>query len=136
MNSISFKANLKVDDKLYKKMPAGTPEGYTDKLIKDYQVFLNHRVIQDITQGDTVELYKAPYRPGFALGIRFISDKLDKPLEGGVFTNKKIPNVNASSIIYQTMQFIIIKSGINQKFSESVPKAFIRAVKELYNKEN
>lgn len=132
MNNISFKANLVVNDNLYKKMPQGTPENYTDDLVSDYKKFLDHRVIKKVTEGDTIELYKEPYRPGFALGIRYTSDKLEKPIESGIYTNKKIPEVKAGSIIFQTLQFLVIKSGIEQKYFEPHKKTFERALKKLY----
>ena len=132
MSNISFKANLVINNNLYKKIHEGTPDGYIDNLIQEYRSFLDIPVIKEITEGDTIELYKAPHRPGYAIGIRFISKDLEKPLEGGVFTNKKIPNIHVGSFIFQTMQYIIEKSGIEQRYSERVPKAFIRAVKELY----
>ena len=131
MNNISFKANLVVDEKLYKKMPVGTPENFTDNLVEEYKKFIDHKLMKELTEGDTIELYKAPYRPGFALGIRFISDKLEEPLEGGVFTNKKIPDVRCGSLIFQTMQFIILKSGIRQGIVEPTKKAFIRAAQKI-----
>lgn len=131
MNNISFKANLVVDKKLYTKMPEGTPEGFTDKLVEDYRKFIDHEVMQKLTEGDTIELYKAPYRPGFALGLKITSDKLEKPFEGGVFTNKKIPNVHVGSLCFQTMQFIIEKAGIEVGYFEKIPNAFIRAGKKL-----
>lgn len=136
MQNISFKANLIVDEKLYKKMPVGTPEGFTDNLVSEYKTFLDHEIMQKLTEGDTIELYKAPHRGGFAVGLRFTSDMLDEPIEGGVFTNKKIPDVSAGSLIYQTMQFVIIKSGIEQKFFEPTRKAFIRAGRKLLGKED
>lgn len=136
MNNISFKANLVIDEKLYKKMPVGTPENFTDNLVCKYSEFINHKLMKELTEGDTIELYKAPHRPGFALGIRFTSDKLDEPLEGGVFTNKKIPDVNVGSLIFQTMQFIIIKSGIHQGIVEPTQKAFIRAAQKLLEERN
>ena len=131
MNNVSFKANLVVDKKLYTKMPAGTPEGFTDNLVKEYRKFIDHEVMQKLTEGDTIELYKAPYAPGFALGVKFTSDKLEKPIEGGVYTNKKIPNVNVGSLYFQTMQFIIAKSGIKMGYFEKIEDAFIRATKKL-----
>ena len=131
MNNVSFKANLVVDKKLYTKMPAGTPEGFTDNLVKEYRKFIDHEVMQKLTEGDTIELYKAPYAPGFALGLKFTSDKLEKPIKGGVYTNKKIPNVNVGSLYFQTMQFIIAKSGIKMGYFEKIEDAFIRAAKKL-----
>ena len=89
MDNISFRANLIVDDSLYKKMPKGTPNGYTDNLVEDYKKFIDHKVIKEVTEGDTIEIYKAPYTKGFAIGMRFLSDKLDEPLETGIYTNKK-----------------------------------------------
>lgn len=131
MNNISFKANLVVDKKLYTKMPEGTPDGFTDNLVKEYRKFVDHEVMQKLTEGDTIELYEAPYAPGFALGLRFTSDKLEKPIEGGVFTNKKIPNIQVGSLYFQTMQFIIAKSGIKMGYFEKIEDAFIRAAKRL-----
>lgn len=112
-------------------MPEGTPEGFTDNLVKEYRKFIDHDVMQQLTEGDTIELYKAPHKGGFALGIRFSSDKLEKPLEGGVYTNKKIPNVHVGSLYYQTMQFIIAKSGIKMGYFEKIENAFIRAGRKL-----
>lgn len=131
MNNVSFKANLVVDKKLYTKMPAGTPEGFTNNLVKEYRKFIDHEVMQKLTEGDTIELYKAPYAPGFALGLKFTSDKLEKPIDGGVYTNKKIPNVHVGNLYFQTMQFIIAKSGIKMGYFEKIEDAFIRAAKKL-----
>lgn len=131
MNNISFKANLVVDKKLYTKMPDGTPDGFTDNLVKEYRKFIDHEVMQKLTEGDTIELYKAPYAPGFALGLRFSSDKLKKPIDGGVYTNKKIPNVHVGSLYFQTMQFIIAKSGIETRYFERTEDAFIRAGRKI-----
>ena len=132
MNNISFKANLIVNDNLYNKMPQGTPENYTDDLITDYRKFLDHRVIKKITEGDTIELYRDKYNRGFALGIKYTSDKLEEPIESGIYTNKKIPEVKAGSLIFQTLQFLVIKSGIDLKFFEPHQKTFERALKKLY----
>ncbi len=131
MNNISFKANLVVDKKLYTKMPEGTPDGFTDKLVDDYRKFIDHDVMKKLTEGDTIELYKAPYKPGFALGLKITSDKLPEPFEGGVFTNKKIPNVHVGSLYFQTMQFIIAKAGIKVGYFEKIQDAFIRAGRKL-----
>ena len=135
MNNVSFKANLVVDKKLYTKMPEGTPEGFTDSLVKEYKKFIDHEVMQKLTEGDTIELYKAPYKPGFALGLKITSEKLQEPFEGGIFTNKKIPNVRVGSLYFQTMQFIIAKAGIEIGYFEPIEKAFIRAGKKLLGKE-
>lgn len=131
MNNISFKANLIVDEKLYKKMPVGTPEGYTENLVSKYKEFLDLDVIKRATEGDTVELYKAPYRPGFAIGIRYTTDKFDEPLESGIFTNKKLPTVTAGSIIHDTMIYLMIKAGIENISSYHFKEKLIDALKIL-----
>ena len=131
MNSVSFKAKLIVDDSLYKKMPVGTPENYTDDLVAGYRKFLDHELIQAVTEGDTVELYKDKYNRGFALGIRYTSDKFDKPIESGIYTQDKVPKVRAGSLIHDTMVYLIIKSGIKQKYSETTQKSFARALKTM-----
>ena len=136
MNSVSFKANLIVDDSLYSKMPDGTPENYTDELVAGYKKFLDHKVIQAVTDGDTVELYKDKYNRGFALGIRYTSDKLDKPIESGIYTNKKIPSVTVGSLMHDTMIYLIIKSGIKQGFFETTQKSFIRAIQKMLDEKN
>ena len=136
MNNVSFKANLVVDKKLYTKMPEGTPAGFTDNLVKEYRKFIDHEVMQKLTEGDTIELYKAPYKQGFALGLKITSDKLPEPFEGGVFTNKKIPDVRVGSLYFQTMQFIIAKAGIDVGYFEKTQDAFIRASKKLLGKDN
>lgn len=135
-NAISFKANLIVDDSLYKKMPKGTPDGYTDNLVSDYKKFLDHKVIKEVTEGDTVEIYKAPYRGGFAVGMRFSSDELSEPIETGIYTNKKTPNIKASSLIFQTFMFLKIKSKISDNPFEPHIKAFKRAIEALQDKKN
>ena len=112
-------------------MPVGTPENYTDELVAGYKKFLDHKVIQAVTEGDTVELYKDKYNRGFALGIRYASDKLDKPIESGIYTNKKTPSVSVGSLIHDTMVYLIIKSGIKQRLSETTQKAFVRAVQTM-----
>ena len=134
-NNISFCANLIVNKNLYEKMPQGTPEGYSENLIKGYQDFLNHRVMEKITQGDTIELYREKYNRGFALGIKYSSDVFEKPIESGIYTNKKIPSVTLGDLIYDTMTFIIMKSGIRQKLSKNHKENFIEAVKELLKKQ-
>ena len=132
MNSnISFKANLIVDKNLYTKMPKGTPEGYTDNLIGEYKKFIEHDVMKKITEGDTIEIYKAPYRQGFAVGLKITSDKFDEPFEGGVFTNKKIPSVSAGSLIFQTMQFVIAKADMTLRCSSKIKETFVKAAKKL-----
>ena len=136
MNSVSFKAKLIVDDSLYKKMPIGTPKNYTDNLIAGYKQFLERPAIQTVTEGDTIELYKDKYNRGFALGIRYTSDKLEKPIKSGIYTNKKIPTVKTGSLIHDTMIYLIIKSGIQQRFSETTPKAFVRAVNSMLEEKN
>ena len=135
-NAISFKANLIVDDSLYNKMPKGTPDGYTDNLVSDYKKFLDHKVIKEVTEGDTVEIYKAPYRGGFAVGMRFSSDELSEPIETGIYTNKKTPNIKASSLIFQTFMFLKIKSKISDNPFEPHIKAFKRAIEALQDKKN
>lgn len=135
MDNISFRANLIVDDSLYKKMPKGTPNGYTDNLVKDYKKFIDHKVIKEVTEGDTIEIYKAPYTKGFAIGMRFLSDKLDEPLETGIYTNKKIPDVKSSSLVFQTLLFLKIKSKIKDNHFESHIKSFKRAITALRESE-
>ena len=130
-NNISFCANLIVDKNLYDKMPQGTPSKYSENLFKGYQDFLNHKIIDKITQGDIIEISKESSSRGFALGIKFISKSLEKPLEGGIYTTEKIPNITLGELIYHTMSFIIIKSGIKTKISKSHQENFIEAVKEL-----
>ena len=134
MNNISFKANLIVDDSLYKKMPKTTPDGYTDNLVSEYKQFLDHRAIREITEGDTVELYKAPYRGGFAVGMKFTSDKLDKPLVSEICTRNKTPEIKSSSLVFQTLLFLKIKSGIKDNPFESHIDSFKRAIEALYVK--
>ena len=131
MNNISFKANLIVDKNLYTKMPKGTPKGYTDNLIGEYKKFIEHDVMKKITEGDTIEIYKAPYRQGFAVGLKITSDKFDEPFEGGVFTNKKIPSVSAGSLIFQTMQFVIAKADMTLRCSSKIKETFVKAAKKL-----
>ena len=131
VNNISFCAKLIVDKSLYEKMPKGTPEGYSEELIEGYQNFLSHKAIEKITQGDTVEIYREKYNKGFALGIKYTSEALGKTIESGIYTNKKIPSVTLGELIYDTMSFIIIKSGIKQKLSKSHVENFIEAAKEL-----
>lgn len=135
MDNISFRANLIVDDSLYKKMPKGTPDSYTDNLVKDYKKFIDHKVIKEVTEGDTIEIYKAPYTKGFAIGMRFLSDKLDEPLETGIYTNKKIPDVKSSSLVFQTLLFLKIKSKIKDNPFESHIKSFKRAITALRKSE-
>lgn len=131
MNNVSFKANLVVDSSLYNKMPQGTPDGYTDSLVRGYKKFLDNDIIKNVTEGDTIELYKDKYNRGFALGIRYTSNKLEQPIESGIYTNKKIPTVTVGSLIHDTMIYLIIKSGIQQKYSETTKKNFIRALQKL-----
>ncbi|MBQ8886866.1 MAG: hypothetical protein IJY61_04110 [Candidatus Gastranaerophilales bacterium] len=131
MNCVSFKAKLIVDDSLYKKMPVGTPENYTDELVAGYKKFLDHKIIQAVTEGDTVELFKDKYNRGFALGIRYTSDKFEKPIESGIYTNKKIPSVSVGSLIHDTMVYLVIKSGIKQGFFETTQKSFVRALEKM-----
>lgn len=131
MNSISFKANLIVNKNLYNKMPQGTPNGYTDDLVQGYRKFLDNEIIKTVTQNDTIELYKDKYNRGFALGIRYTSDKFEKPIESGIYTNKKIPSVTVGSLIHDTMVYLIIKSGVKQKYSETTEKTFIKALQNL-----
>lgn len=131
MNNVSFKANLVVNKNLYTKMPESTQKDYTDNLIREYKKFLDIGAIKKVTEGDTIELYKAKYNQGFALGIRYTSDKIEEPIESGIYTNKKIPSVHAGSLIHDTMIYLIMKSGIKQNFFESTKKSFIRAMKKL-----
>lgn len=133
MNNLSFKANLIVDEKLYKKLPEGTPEGYTENLVAGYKKFLDHDVIKRATEGDTIELYKVPYRPGFAVGIRYTTDKFEKPLESGIFTNKKMPTVTSGSLIHDTMIYLMIKAGLKNISSYKFQDKFIKALKILLN---
>lgn len=131
MNNISFKANLIVNKNLYTKMPEGTPQGYTDGLVEEYKKFLDIPVIKKVTESDTIELFKDKYNRGFAIGIKYTSDKLDEPIESGIYTNKKIPSVKSGSLIFDTMVYLMIKSGIEPKFYEKKEKSFARAVKKL-----
>ena len=131
MNNVSFKAKLIVDDSLYKNMPVGTPENYTDELVAGYKKFLDHKVIQAVTEDDTIELYKDKYNRGFALGIRYTSDKFEKPIESGIYTQKKIPKVKVGSLIYDTMIYLIMKSGVKQRIAEPTKKTFVRALQKM-----
>lgn len=133
-NSISFRANLIVDDSLYNKMPKGTPEDYTENLVKDYKKFIEHKTIKEVTEGDTIEIYKTPYNKGFAIGMRFSSSELSEPIETGIYTDKKTPNIKASSLIFQTYIFLKIKSKISDNPFEPHIKSFKRAIKALQDK--
>ncbi len=135
-NAISFKANLIVDDSLYNKMPKGTPRDYTENLVKDYKKFIENKTIKEVTEGDTIEIYKTPYNKGFAIGMRFSSDELSKPIETGIYTNKKTPNIKASSLIFQTFMFLKIKSKISDNPFEPHIKTFKRAIEALQDKKN
>ena len=135
-NAISFKANLIVDDSLYNKMPKGTPDGYTENLVKDYKKFIENKTIKEVTEGDTIEIYKTPYNKGFAIGMRFSSDELSEPIETGIYTDKKTPNIKASSLIFQTFMFLKIKSKISDNPFEPHIKAFKRAIEALQDKKN
>ncbi len=131
MNNISFKANLIIDKSLYKNMPVDTPEGYTDDLVREYKKFTDHKVIKKITEGDTIELYKAPHKSGFALGIKYTNSSNNETIESGIYTNKKVPTVKVGSLIHDTMTYIIVKSGIKPKSYETIQKSFARAVEKL-----
>lgn len=135
-NAISFKANLIVDDSLYNKMPKGIPKDYTENLVKDYKKFIEHETIKEVTEGDTIEIYKTPYNKGFAIGMRFSSDELSEPIETGIYTDKKTPNIKASSLIFQTFMFLKIKSKISDNPFEPHIKAFKRAIEALQHKKN
>ena len=133
-NNLNFCANLVVKDELYTNLPINTPENYTSNLIQKYSDFLDIPAIKKATDGDTIELSKAPNKSGFAIGIKYFDSKSKNVFEGGVFTNKKEATVTSSELIYNTMVCIIQKSGIKIKYSETVPKAFKRAVFELLRK--
>lgn len=136
MNNVSFKANLVVNKNLYKNMPQGTPEKYTDELVSGYKKFLDHRVIRHVTDGDTIEISRKPYKQGFALNMKFISPSLEEPLELGIHTNKNIPMVTPSQLIYWTKRFIIEREHITQKsFFEKEIDMFKRALIAHYEKE-
>ena len=134
MNNISFCAKLVIDKNLYSKLPSKTPENYYDDLINGYKKFLNLPLIEKVTKGDTVELFKAPHRNGFAIGIKYTNSKTGEVYNSGVFTNKKEATITPSELIYNTKVCIIAKSGIKMGFFENVPKAFKRAVEELMKK--
>ena len=75
MQNISFQAKLVVNENLYKNLPPETPSGYSENLVQEYRDFLNKPVIKKVTQDDTIELYRAKYPLGFAIGIRYTNDK-------------------------------------------------------------
>lgn len=127
MTNISFKANLIVHNNLYKQMP----KGYTDNLVAGYKKFLDHKVVKAITEDDTIELYRDDNNRGFGLGIKYINKTANRTINSGIYTTQKVPTVTVGSLIDDTMTYIIEKSGISKKVSETIPKAFIRAAKEL-----
>lgn len=112
-------------------MPKDTPIGYTDDLVNRYKKFIEHPVMQKITENDTIELFKDKHHGGFALGIKYTSDKFEKPIESGIYTNTKTPTVKVQSLIHDTMTYIIIKSGIRQRYSKNHTQNFLEAVKKL-----
>lgn len=136
MNNISFKANLVVNKNLYEKMPDGTPENYTEELVSEYKKFLDGNVIKHVTEGDTIEISRKKYNQGFAIGMKFTSPNLEEPLELGIHTNKKIPSVKASALIYWTTRFIIEREHITpNSFFEKPMNMFKRALVSHFEKE-
>lgn len=136
MNRVSFKANLVVNPNLYKNMPSGTPKNYTDKLISGYKEFLNHKVIDHVTDGDTIEISRKAHREGFAINMKFTTPELEEPLDIGIHTNKKIPEITSAQLIYWTRRFIIEREHITRKsFFEKESEMFKRALIDHYEKE-
>ena len=133
MKNVSFKANLIVNQNLYNSLPKQTEENYVENLITDYKKFLDNKFIKEATKNDTIEISRIKYRGGFAIGLSYTSDTLSEPIESGIYTNNKIPSVTPGSLIFQTQQFIIKKSGIKVYFLENHKERFIRALKKILN---
>ena len=133
MKDISFKAKLIVNPNLYNSLPEQTEENYVENLITDYKKFLDNKFIKEATNNDTIEISRIKYQRGFAIGLRYTSDTLSEPIESGIYTNSKIPSVTPGSLIFQTQQFIIKKSGIKVYFLENHKDRFIRALKKILN---
>ena len=131
MNNISFKANLIIDDSLRKKMPQGTPEGYIDELAEEYKKFLNHPVIDYVTEGDTITLYKDHYGKGFALGIKFQDGRCNIPMKSTIAKREKIPNIKPAELIFQTYLYLLAKSDVEQNFFEKHSQTFKRVLEKL-----
>lgn len=119
MNNISFKAELKVNQNLYKNLPAGTPKEFPDKLIGDFENFLKIPQIKKATEGDVIEISKAKHRGGFGIDLNFITKATGKVFQTGVYTNKQTPEINVNDLKYWTYMFLCDKKGESPRTFES-----------------
>ena len=120
MFKISFGAALKVDEKLYKNIPADSPSGYVEGEIEKYKKFLGHPNISKYLEEDTIELSKSkekPYCRGYSVALKITPSDGSEPFEGGIFTTQKDTRFfRASELMRQTYQYIFCKLGIPEKF--------------------
>ncbi len=119
MKNISFTANLKIDNNLYKNLPKGTSRDFPNKLISEYKAFLEMPKIKQATEGDIIQIKKAKHKPGFALELEFISDKLKEPFKTGIYTNKNIPDFKSQDLKYWTYIFLCAKKNEKPRAFES-----------------
>lgn len=128
MKNISFKASLKIDPSLYTKLPKETPSDFPEKLISEFREFLDLPKIKQATDGDIVELSRAKHTNGFALEMKFITNKLQAPFETGIYTNNKIPTINIKDLKYWTFMFLCHKQGEKPRMFESSFKMIERVL--------
>ena len=119
MNNISFKANLKINNNLYKNLPQGTSSDFPVKLIEEYKRFLELPKIKKATDGDIIEIKKAKHTAGYAIELEFLSDKLKEPFKTGIYTNKSIPDFKSQDLKYWTYIFLCAKKNEKPRAFES-----------------
>lgn len=128
MKNISFKANLNINQNLYKDLPSGTPKEFPETLIQEFTEFLNNPKIKQATEGDSIEIKRAKHTSGFALEMDFVSDKIKEPFKTGIYTNKKIPDIKSNDLKYWTYIFLCHKKGEKLKALESSLKMIERVL--------
>lgn len=133
MSELSFCAKLNINPNLYEKIPKVCPNGYPDSVIKKYTEFLELPKIKQMSDGDVIEISRVPYGRGYGVKLSFESAASRLSVEGGVFNSKNEASLSANDLIFQTIQFLGVKYGIEQKMFERHIK-YIQRVFSDWNK--
>ena len=120
MKILSFGAELKVDENLFKKLPDNSPEGYVEDVVEKYKKFIDNPKISELLGEDTIELSRAKMKGynGYSVSLKIYPKNSDDVFEGGIFTNKKdVSYIRFSELARQTYQYIFVKLGVPEKFN-------------------
>ncbi len=147
MDKISFKAHLKIDDAVYKKLSKDIPRENLKKLFDDYKKFLNTPLLERMTRGDVVEIKDFKYRPYKGIEMVFHPDETDPLYKKGIFkkgvfkdnvlpvpiaTSKRPLDLRFDSLIRWTIFYLEEKLGEVHRITRENPIDFFKRVRSRF----